>query len=128
MKARKKLLFILVAAVVLVAIGTGAAIGMTNVKRTTDEYVVKEGGTIEIVFDENPSTGYSWIPIQTCKDKVLVMRDYYQEGNPIPGAPGKHVWVVKGLEKGTCELLFEYTRPWEENGAIESKTVKIKIK
>jgi|GEM_PF-1107601 len=128
MRNKSKLFLILVVSVVLVAVGTGAVIGMSNASRTSGELVVKVGETVEIILEENPSTGYSWIPIQTCEGKVEVLRDYYQEAEAIPGAPGKHVWVIKGLEKGSCELLFHYTRPWEENGTIEEKTISIKVR
>jgi predicted secreted protein len=124
----KKLFLIMVVAAGLVAVGAGAVIGMTNVNGTTHEHVVSEGEVIEIVLEENSSTGYRWIPIQTCKGKIEVLRDYYKEGKPLTGAPVKHVWVIKGLEKGTCELLFEYTRPWEENSSMESKIINIRIR
>ncbi|MCD6322261.1 MAG: hypothetical protein J7L77_04475 [Clostridiales bacterium] len=35
---------------------------------------------------------------------------------------------MKGLKKGETELVFQYTRSWEEKRTIKEKMFKIKIK
>jgi inhibitor of cysteine peptidase len=125
---KKKVLFILIAVFVLVAVGTGAAIGMSNIKTSSDIIVLRAGKTHDIVLEENPSTGYMWYADENADGVVEIIKDYYVEGLAMPGAPGKHLWRVKALEKGETVLVFKYARPWEENGVIEEKTFKIKVK
>ncbi|MFO7610906.1 MAG: protease inhibitor I42 family protein [Clostridia bacterium] len=125
---KKKLIIVLVIAFLLTAIGAGAAIGMTNINRTSDEFTLKPGQLIDIKLDENPSTGYSW-SVSISNDSVVeVARDYFAEGLPIIGGGGEHIWKIRGLEKGVATLTFSYSRSWEENSTIEEKTFTIKVK
>jgi len=125
---KKKILLVLVIVIVLVAIGAGVAIGMNNVKKTSDTIVLKSGKTTEIRLEENLSTGYMWSVVNPEDGVVDILRDYYEEGVAMPGAAGKHIWKIKGLKKGETELVFQYTRSWEENGTIEEKAFKIIVK
>ncbi|MCD6322262.1 MAG: protease inhibitor I42 family protein [Clostridiales bacterium] len=74
---KKKILVILIIVFVLVVIGAGVVIEMTNVKETSDSLVLKVGKTIEIVLEENPSTGYMWSIVNPKNGVVEVIRDYY---------------------------------------------------
>lgn len=125
---KKKILIILVIAFVLIAIGAGVAIGMGNVKESSDKIVLKEGKTTEIILEENPSTGYMWTVVNPDDGVVEVLSDYYAEGLESLGAAGRHIWKIKGLEKGETQLVFQYSRSWEENGVIEEKTFNIVVK
>ncbi|MBN2557183.1 MAG: protease inhibitor I42 family protein [Clostridia bacterium] len=125
---RKKWIVVLVIAFLLTAIGAGVAIGMTNIKKTSDEFTIKPGQLIDIKLEENPSTGYSWSVSISNNDVVEVARDYFAEGLPIIGGGGEHIWKIKGLEKGVATLTFSYSRSWEENRTIEEKTFTIRVK
>jgi predicted secreted protein len=125
---KKKIFLVVTIVIILVAIGAGVAIGMGNVKKTSDTLVLKSGKTIEIILEENPSTGFAWSLVTPEDGVVEVLRDYYQEGPAVPGAAGKHVWKIKGLEKGETQLVFQYLRSWEENSTIEEKVFYLKVK
>lgn len=125
---KKKIYIVLISALILVAIGTGVAIGMSNTETDTDNIVLKVGNTKDIILEENPSTGYAW-SVEPNEDGIIeIVKDYYMEGLPVPGASGQHMWRIKALEKGETTLTFNYERSWEENSSIETKTITIIVK
>ena len=125
---KKVLIIILAAAVLIVLTSTGIAIGMNSVKTADDVIKIKVGQVDRIMLEENPSTGYMWVFEGTENGIVEITGDYYVEGIARPGAPGQHIWKVKGLTKGETTLIFSYERSWEENSAIEQKTYTIIVK
>jgi len=124
----KKIYVILIAALVLVAVGTGVAIGMSNTVLNSDTVVLKSGKTKDIVLEENPSTGYMWSVKASEEGIIEIVKDRYLEGQSAPGAPGQHMWRIKAIEKGETTLTFNYERSWEENSSIETKTFTIVVK
>ena len=128
MKNRTKVVIIVVVAVALAAIGAGVAIGMTSNDVLSDDLTLELGKTLEIRLEENPSTGYSWVMVISNENVVEVVKDEYITGKDIPGAPGEHVWIFKGLEEGETQISFSYLRPWEEDSEIDEKVYVIKVK
>ena len=126
---KKKVMIIILAATVLIALtSTGIAIGMNNVKTSDDVIKIKVGQVDWIMLEENPSTGYMWVFDGSGNGIAEIVSDYYAEGLARPGAAGQHIWKVKGLTKGETTLTFSYERSWEENSAIEQKTYTIIVK
>lgn len=124
----KRRLFTVILVMVAALSLTAAAIMMSGSGNDKEKLVVGVGERLDLIFDENPSTGYSWIPVGTCDGTVEIMRDYHQEPEAVPGASAKHVYVIEGREKGRCELHFSYVRTWEDGSSIEEKTIVILVR
>ena len=80
-----------------------------------NEFQVSIGDTITIELCSNPTTGFKW-EYETIGKIVLEETDYgyvAPESDETVGATGKEVWTFKAIEKGTTELLMEYSRSWE---------------
>lgn len=82
-----------------------------NVQNTIS---IKKGSTYTITLDENPSTGFKWHYKISNQSVVQVISDkYIPSSNNIPGAPGKHEFVIKGLLEGSATITFTYFRDFE---------------
>jgi len=75
---------------------------------------IKVGGIYTIDLEENSTTGYKWHCNITNPSIVGIESEKFipPSGNRI-GAPGEHVWIIKGLKPGTTEIVFKYYRDWE---------------
>lgn len=82
-----------------------------NVQNTIS---IKKGFTYTITLDENPSTGFKWHYEISKPSIIQVISDKYTpSSNNIPGALGKHEWVIKGVLQGTATITFKYYRDSE---------------
>lgn len=72
------------------------------------------GDVIELKLCSNPTTGFEWA-YKTTTENVLEERDHVFEApeGDVPGAAGAEVWTFLANEKGTTEVLMEYSQPWE---------------
>ncbi len=90
---------------------------------------VSPGQAVQFELPENPSTGFSWrIETQASEgmDHVSIADDGYKPGAEMPGAPGLHVWTVKGVKRGKAMVRFVYQRPWEP-AAAERRTLEVTV-
>lgn len=75
---------------------------------------VKKGDTYTITLDENPTTGFKWHWEVSNSSIVQIVSDrYVPPSNNLPGAGGKHEWVIKGISQGTATINFTYYRDFE---------------
>ena len=77
------------------------------------------GGELTITLGSNPTTGYQWAEDAEISDENIVKQtshEFIAPDTDIPGAPGKEVWIFKGLERGTVNILLEYSRSWNDAG------------
>lgn len=88
------------------------------------EVVVSKGTIIEIVLQENPTTGYQWL-LKNCDKLELVLDSYVCSDKrmpPAPGSGGVHTWHFKA-DNGTITLVNK--RAWEQE---IKQTFEIKVK
>lgn len=78
---------------------------------------VKEGQTLELELESNPTTGYIWeVAFPVNKDILRQERENeFVSRSDLIGAGGVQIFYFKGIKKGKTELVFEYRRPWEKN-------------
>ena len=78
---------------------------------------IKQGQTLELEVDSNPTTGYSWDVTSSVNAGVLRQKRKYKyiPESDLVGAGGIQIFYFEGLQRGTAELTFEYRRPWEKD-------------
>ncbi len=86
------------------------------------------GDTVEIRLSENATTGYRWtlrsIDTLICE---VVMEERHGAATTVPGASGSHVWQLKAIQAGVCEIEIAYGRPWQADES-PARTFKIKLR
>lgn len=79
---------------------------------------ITTGGATEITLTENPSTGYVWRIDDAASrglGSVVAIEDSgYRPGAAMPGAPGTHRWMLRGVKPGKAVVAFVYARVWEK--------------
>ena len=94
---------------------TPATSSVTAYNASDDNRTValKNGDSIIVSLDENPSTGYSWNVSAT---SGLSIRDlgYVDKGTQgMVGAGGMHSWAITATGTGDQAFSGIYKRPWE---------------
>ena len=102
--------------------------GAINLDRLSKEKVVKlKVGEIKVVEGTtNPSTGYAWnvSSSKTCDVKLVKQYDINNNTSLKVGAPSKAVFEFKGIKKGECLMLFDYTRSYKSETDENTKRIK----
>lgn len=87
--------------------------------------VTTEGEHLEIILDENPTTGYSWAMDEYDTAILKLDKDEYlpsSSSEGTVGSGGTHTYDFIGQKEGTTTLIFRYYRSWEnKDTAIEVK-------
>jgi inhibitor of cysteine peptidase len=89
-------------------------------------------GTLDVVLESNPSTGYKWSVKSISDANVLAaVQSGYEapkdaQKPPMPGAPSMEVWTFNPLKTGTATIVMEYSRPWE-GGTRDIKTFQLVV-
>ena len=87
---------------------------------------IKIGEEYSVEMMSNPSTGFSWSYLPS-KSKIVSIEESIGQANPnIVGSTLKSIFTIKGLQKGTEEITFNYHKVWENNIAPE-KTKNLTI-
>jgi len=72
-----------------------------------------EGDTVEVVLDENASTGYMWTP-ENLPEGLTLTNDGTRPPDQLrPGAAGSHWFRFRAERTGHGALVLELRRPWE---------------
>ncbi len=78
---------------------------------------VKNGKTVAVNLEENPSTGYSW-QTETQQECIVKLNDAGYQQNEAPegmvGVPGVHTYEITGESNGVCLIEFKKFAPGEE--------------
>lgn len=109
------------AAMAFVAMSQGAA-------AETLRLAPGESAPLQLV--ENPSTGYGWRidrEASAALDRVRITDEGRKPGARMPGAPGTHRWVIRGVAPGRGRIVFAYQRPWEPT-PVETRRVKFLVR
>lgn len=91
---------------------------------------IPPGQICSLELEGNPSTGYSWQMRNSDPAIAEVKYQSFQNSGHKPhfvGAPGKFVWQIKGLQKGSTEVTFRYYRNWEKFDPARDKERKFII-
>ena len=98
------------------------------------ESITQNGKTLTVVYESNPTTGYSW-EISVSDPKVIKsVSDTYQEDNAagnsatnevICGKGGYETFVFEGTGKGTAVITFNYAQHWKGGNKGEIRTVTV---
>ncbi len=85
------------------------------------------GEIVELVLDENATTGYLWSIVQRPDGLHLDDDGLHPPGDARPGAGGQHWFTfhAEGAPEGT--LIAELRRPWETGGSAE-RTFQVSIR
>jgi len=79
-----------------------------------NEFEVEIGDKITVELCSNTTTGFEWDYEMTIEDVVKEEdHDFEPPEGDVPGAAGIEVWTFEAVEKGTTEVLMEYSQPWE---------------
>lgn len=82
----------------------------------TKKVSVPVGSTFTVTLCSNQTTGYRWSELAQISDQSLLRQIDHKFEPPqsgLIGAAGQEVWTFETLEKGTCTVSMEYSRPWE---------------
>lgn len=71
------------------------------------------GQVVELRLAENPTTGFRWVFVSQGGPVCAVLGGDFRAPSGPPGRAGEHVWEIKGVQPGECELTLSYARPWE---------------
>ena len=72
------------------------------------------GDKIRLKLCSNQTTGFQWEYEVTTENIVKEEdHDFEEPEEDIVGAAGIELWTFEAVEKGTTELLMEYSQPWE---------------
>lgn len=89
----------------------------TNQNHISREVTVNAGDSFTLTLGSNPTTGFTWPESAQIGDQTVLQQTAHEFIPPgeegVVGAPGKEVWTLKALKKGTTEVSMEYSRPWE---------------
>jgi len=85
-----------------------------------NEFEVEIGDKITVELCSNRTTGFEWGYEMTVENVVKEEdHDFEPPEGDVPGAAGIEVWTFEAFEKGTTEVLMEYSQPWE--GGLKSE-------
>jgi predicted secreted protein len=75
------------------------------------------GQVMELRLKENPTSGFRWNFATDGEPSCKVVGDLFESGESRLGAGGEHVWHIKAVRAGTCEMQLFYRRPFEPGAA-----------
>jgi len=85
-----------------------------------NDFEVEIGDKITVELCSNRTTGFEWGYEMTVENVVKEEdHDFEPPEGDVPGAAGIEVWTFEAFEKGTTEVLMEYSQPWE--GGLKSE-------
>ena len=83
---------------------------------------MERGQTLQLMLDENPSTGYAWSLAenpQLFKVEETYQPDRQPSDAPIVGAGGKKTYRFTALQAGEGVLHLKHARAWEKQPVDE---------
>jgi inhibitor of cysteine peptidase len=109
-----------IAFVVFVCAGLAAAYafsGSNSMKvyddgNDTQTITIKNGESLKIQLNENPTTGFNW-SINVTPGLTIVSDQYIAPSGDLMGAGGQHEWQVTATGTGDQQFTGIYKRPWE---------------
>lgn len=136
----KKTNWIITSIVLIIIVVIGGGLIYINSSKTPSKIEVSEdqqnieiktGQEFTINLTSNPSTGYSWSVDDTYNKNIMskISNEFIPSNSEMSGAPGKELWVFKGIGKGNTKLNFAYIRQrGNDTSQINSKTFNVTVK
>jgi inhibitor of cysteine peptidase len=89
---------------------------------------VAVGEEIDIVLPSNPTTGYSWNPLQQPDAAVVafVDQDYEPSSSDAVGSGGMETLTYRAVGAGETTIDLGYFQPWEPDNVDKTFTITIK--
>lgn len=87
---------------------------------------IKQGNTVTVKVEENPSTGYSWTSQSNSDCSVSMGTSSFSAGSNdgnMVGVPGVRTFEVKGEKTGSCLVEFQQFAPGEQNKPANRKGI-----
>ena len=89
----------------------------------------KQGDTIRIVLESNPSTGFYWREDgRPDSDVVRQVFQDYQNKDSAPGktgVPGHQIMIYKVVGSGDTGIRLGYSRSWEKNAPAQTFQIRL---
>ena len=86
---------------------------------------VPVGGVAEIRLSENPTTGYRWAIVQfSGKICAIIHDEFIPPVSNLLGAGGEHVWRLRAMAPGDCEIELIYARA---SGNAEPRVYRVRL-
>jgi len=128
--ARGKVIAVLLALSVLtVACSSHREIRLDK-KDSGRQIEIKEGQTLAITLQANPTTGYLWEVVE-CDQSILAQAgepDFQPQSHKI-GAPGEQTLHFDTRKSGNTTLTLVYHRPWEKEVApLETFSLRLMVR
>ncbi|MBN2186069.1 MAG: protease inhibitor I42 family protein [Dehalococcoidia bacterium] len=95
----------------------------------TKELEINHPGSLTVSLASNPTTGFQWEEVKISDEELIYQTEHNfisPQDTGVVGASGKDVWSFKTLDSGTSNLIFEYSRPWE-NGEKDEWTFALTL-
>jgi inhibitor of cysteine peptidase len=71
------------------------------------------GEVIELRLTENQTTGFHWTFVSDGSPACSVVADHSIAAADRMGQPGQHLWQLRGIQPGPCEIVLRYARSFE---------------
>jgi inhibitor of cysteine peptidase len=132
MAIRDGVIALLLVAVVLASVsGCAAKTALAlDAKDNGRQIELQKGQTLVINLEGNPSTGYTWEPVDL--EGAIIRQVGEPEFNPeseLVGAPGTQTLRFEALKAGQMDLKLVYHRPWEEGvEPLETFTIHVTVR
>ena len=122
----------MVALSLLACSGVAKNITIVGDPSTDGEVEVAAGGSVTVMLESNPTTGFSWSEDAQISDPAVleqVSHEYVAPDSEMVGATGQEVWKFKALKEGKATVYMEYSRPWEGGEKAEwTYTLTVTVK
>ncbi len=99
-----------------------------NEKNNGQSIDLRVGQGIDVVLDENPTTGYQWEIVSP--DKTVINQSAepeFRRDSDLMGTGGKKTFHFKALSPGETTLRLIYRRSWEKD-VPPSKSLEVTIR
>lgn len=134
MKGFRGVVAVLVVVIIgIVAAGCGGqqASGVVKADKSAagSTVAMKEGQTLEVTLEGNPTTGYEWTVAAPAGGTLeQVGEPEFKAQSTLAGAPGTYLFRFKAESKGEEKLTFTYKRSWETTPQDETFTFTVSVK
>jgi inhibitor of cysteine peptidase len=80
----------------------------------------KQGDTIAVRLDENPTTGYQWtVQMESPGAWKLVSTSFSPPPDQRAGTGGRRTWLLQAVATGKAQLVFDLKRQWAEEATVQ---------
>ena len=121
---------IVIVCVVLLALLAGCVTREVKVGAADNgrEITLKQGQTLAVALEANPTTGYNWLLVSEPDSAVLsVVGDEFEApSRDRVGAGGVTTWRFRALATGETSFQLGYARSWEE-GVEPLETFSLRV-